>query len=67
MSGRMFLNVVSQLKETTPVHIGVIDSEGTVIACTDLQEVGRKWPHLAEPINDAGEAIEVSVDAPEEG
>ena len=59
MSGRMFLNVVSQLKETTPVHIGVIDSEGTVIACTDLQEVGRKWPHLAEPINDAGEACVV--------
>ncbi len=53
MSGRMFLNVVSQFKETTDTRIGVIDSEGTVIACTDLQEIGKKWPQLVEPINEA--------------
>lgn len=55
MSGRMFLNVVSQFKETTDTRIGVIDSEGTVIACTDLQEIGKKWPHLVQPINDSAE------------
>ena len=53
MAGRMFLNVVSQLKETTELQIGVIDSEGTVIACTDLQEIGRKWPQAVQPLNDA--------------
>ena len=55
MSGRIFLNVVLQFKETTDTTIGVIDSEGTVIACTELQEIGKKWPQLVRPINDAGE------------
>ena len=55
MAGRMFLNVVAQFKETTDTRIGVIDSEGTVIACTDLQEIGKKWPQLVQPINDAGD------------
>ena len=59
MAGRMFLNVVSQLKETTDTRIGVMDSEGTVIACTDLQEIGKKWPHLVQPINDAGDGCVV--------
>ena len=53
MAGRMFLNVISQLKETTDIPIGVIDSEGTVIACTDMQEVGRKLPQAVQPLNDA--------------
>ncbi|MBE6910103.1 MAG: PucR family transcriptional regulator [Ruminococcaceae bacterium] len=56
MSGRMFLNVVAQFKETTDTRIGVIDSEGTVIACTDLQEIGNKWPQLVQPINDSPDA-----------
>ena len=56
MSGRMFLNVVSQFKDTTDTRIGVIDSEGTVIACTELQEIGKRWPQLVQPINDAGDA-----------
>ena len=59
MSGRMFLNVVAQFKETTDTRIGVIDSEGTVIACTDLQEIGKKWPQLVAPINEAGDACVV--------
>ena len=31
MSGRIFQNVVLQLKETTDKVIGVIDTEGTVV------------------------------------
>ncbi|MBE7004290.1 MAG: PucR family transcriptional regulator, partial [Ruminococcaceae bacterium] len=59
MSGRMFLNVVAQFKETTDTRIGVIDSEGSVIACTDMQEIGKKWPQLVAPINEAGDACVV--------
>lgn len=44
MSGRIFQNIVLQFKETTDTVIGVIDSEGTVIACTDLPEIGQRWP-----------------------
>ena len=54
MSGRMFLSIVSQLKETTDTTIGVIDSEGTVIACTELQEIGKKWPQAVQPVNEVG-------------
>ena len=56
MSGRIFLNIVLQFKETTDTVIGVIDSEGTVIACTDLTEIGQKWPQLVPQINQAGES-----------
>ena len=47
MSGRIFQNIVLQFKETTDTVIGVIDSEGTVIACTDLPEIGQRWPQTA--------------------
>ena len=53
MSGRIFQNIVLQFKETTDTIIGVIDSEGTVIACTDLPEIGQRWPHLVQPVNAA--------------
>ena len=35
MSSRTFQNVVSQMKDSTERAIGVIDSEGTVIACNE--------------------------------
>ena len=53
MSGRIFQNVVLQFKETTERTIGVIDAEGTVIACSELTGVGKKWPQYVEPINAA--------------
>ena len=53
MSGRIFQNVVLQFKETTDRTIGVIDAEGTVIACSELTGVGKKWPQYVEPINAA--------------
>ena len=54
VSGRMFLNVMMQIKEMTDIRVGVIDSEGSVIACTDLQEIGKRWPQYVQAINDAG-------------
>ena len=53
MSGRIFQNVVLQFKETTDRTIGVIDGEGTVIACSELTGIGKKWPRCADAINDA--------------
>ena len=50
MSGRIFQNVVLQFKETTDRTIGVIDSEGTVIACSELTGIGKKWTKYVEPI-----------------
>ena len=58
MSGRIFQNVVLQLKETTDRVIGVIDTEGTVVACSELSGIGKKWPEYVPAINAAeGAAI----------
>ncbi|MBE6990325.1 MAG: PucR family transcriptional regulator [Ruminococcaceae bacterium] len=53
MSGRIFQNVVLQLKETTDRTIGVIDAEGTVIACSELTGIGKKWSKYVDTINAA--------------
>jgi carbohydrate diacid regulator len=51
MSGRIFQNVVLQFKETTDRTIGVIDGEGTVIACSELTVIGKKWSKYVAAIN----------------
>ena len=57
MSGRIFQNVVLQIKEATDRVVGVIDAEGAVISCSDLGLIGRKWPEYVETINQADGAI----------
>ena len=46
MSGRVFQNIVLQFKDAVDTEIGVIDAEGTVIACTELSEIGSHWSEL---------------------
>lgn len=53
MSGRMFQNVVLQLKENTDRTIGVIDGEGAVIACSELPMIGQHWEEYVPIINAA--------------
>ena len=50
MSGRIFQNVVLQFKETTDRVIGVMDAEGSVIACSELTGIGKKWTKYVETI-----------------
>ena len=50
MSGRIFQNSVLQFKETTDRTIGVIDAEGTVIACSELTAIAKRWCKYVEPI-----------------
>ncbi|MDD5932308.1 MAG: helix-turn-helix domain-containing protein [Oscillospiraceae bacterium] len=54
MSGRIFQNVVLQLKENTDRTIGVIDGEGIVIACSELPMIGLRWGEFVPVINNAG-------------
>jgi len=53
MSGRIFQNVVLQIKETTDRVIGVLDGEGTVISCSDLGLIGNKWAEYVDIIGRA--------------
>ena len=50
MSGRIFQNVVLQFKETTDRVIGVMAAEGSVIACSELTGIGKKWTKYVEAI-----------------
>ena len=57
MSGRIFQNVVLQIKEATDRVVGVIDGEGTVISCSDLGLIGKKWPEYVGHINQADGSV----------
>ncbi len=47
MSNNVFQEIVSQLKDTTKRTFGVIDHDGTVVACTDLSLLRERWPDAA--------------------
>ncbi len=42
MSGRIFQSVIVQMKEATKRVVGVVDSDGVVIACNELSLIGTK-------------------------
>ena len=57
MSNRLFQSMVLQLKESTDRMIGVIDMEGTVIACSDLPSIGERMPVALPALNGERDAI----------
>ena len=61
MSSRIFQSVVLQMKDSTERAIGVIDSEGTVVACNELSCIGEHWPGAVETVN-RGEGDAVRFD-----
>ncbi len=44
MSSRMFQGVVLQMKDSVERTVGVIDSDGVVVACSELTSIGEQWP-----------------------
>lgn len=61
MSSRIFQSVVLQMKDSTDRAIGVIDSEGTVVACNELTCIGERWPGVVEAVN-SGEGNAVAYE-----
>jgi len=43
MSSRIFQSIVLQMKDCTDRAVGVVDEQGTVIACNELSCIGEKW------------------------
>ena len=43
MSSGVFQSVIIQLKEISDRTFGVIDTEGSVISCTDVSLLGERW------------------------
>ncbi len=57
MSSRMFQGIVLQMKEATNRVIGVIEGNGTIVACSDLSRIGTKWENAAAEIAIQSEGI----------
>ena len=47
MSSRIFQSIVLQMKDCSDRAVGVIDEQGTVIACNELACIGEKWGSAA--------------------
>ena len=52
MSSRIFQSLVLQMKDSTDRTIGVMDSDGVVVACSDLTAMGAHWPEAARALLD---------------
>lgn len=57
MSSRIFQSVVLQMKDSTDRAIGVIDSEGTVVACNELTSIGEHWSASVEAVKGGSEEV----------
>ena len=59
MSSRIFQSVIVQLKEATDRYIGVMDTDGNVVSCSDTSMVGEKWPEAVIRLNSAPDSTVV--------
>ena len=50
MTNHIFFDTIQQMKAATDRELGVIDAEGTVVACTNPAQVGVKLPKLARVV-----------------
>ncbi|MBQ7566076.1 MAG: helix-turn-helix domain-containing protein [Oscillospiraceae bacterium] len=59
MSGRVFQGVIMQMKEATERTLGVVDTDGAVIACTDPSLIGEKWNEAVIRLSSAPDTVVV--------
>ena len=57
MSNSVFQSVIVRLKEIPGYTFGVIDTEGTVVSCTDAALLGERWGDAALKVAAAGESV----------
>ncbi|MCL2408555.1 MAG: helix-turn-helix domain-containing protein [Oscillospiraceae bacterium] len=55
MSSRIFQSVIVQMKDATTRSIGVVDSEGTIVASSDLSIIGSSIDSTPEFYNESGD------------
>ena len=57
MSNSVFQSVIVQLKEISGRTFGVMDTEGSVISCTDMALIGERWSDAALKVGNSGESV----------
>ena len=59
MSNSIFQSVISQLREATDRILGVIDTDGNVVSCTDVALLGERWTDAALKVGGAEGLVSV--------
>ena len=57
MSNSVFQSVIVQLKDITDRVFGVMDTEGTVVSCTDVTMLGEHWSEAAMKVAGASDNV----------
>jgi len=57
MSNSVFQSVIVQLREISDRTFGVIDTEGTVVSCTDMALLGERWSDAALKVGNASDGV----------
>ena len=57
MSNSVFQSVIVQLKEISDRTFGVMDTEGSVVSCTDVSLLGERWTDAALKVGNAAEGV----------
>ena len=57
MSNSVFQSVMNQMKEVSERTLGVMDSDGYVVSCTDPSLMGERWTEAAVRIAGCGERV----------
>ena len=53
MANRIFQSLVLQMKDSVDCTVGVIDTEGNVVACSELAWMGEQWSGAVAALNSA--------------
>ena len=59
MSNSIFQSVIGQLREATDRVLGVIDTDGNVVSCTDPVLLGERWADAALRVGSADGLVTV--------
>ena len=57
MSNSVFQSVIVQLREISDRTFGVIDTEGSVVSCTDMSLLGERWADAALKVGNSAESV----------
>ena len=57
MSNSVFQSVIVQLRDVSDRTFGVIDTEGSVVSCTDMSLLGERWADAALKVGNSAESV----------
>ncbi len=60
MSNKMFQSIIFQMRNAIDRTIGIVDADGVIIACSELQKMGETRPFVREKLFNVNEPIQIN-------